>query len=163
MPTHPLPNSCSRLTPLFQGEWFALDDWRCAGEDTPAGREEWSADDRVVVTRRGAWELAVEGEARLADPVSATLWNRGAYRVRHPVGGGDRCTVFRLTATGAHALRELAPPTGIRRPHRTFTTRARPSTAGATSCIAARSPPRLVRTPRPIRWRSRSPPWPSSA
>jgi AraC-like DNA-binding protein len=111
---------------LFHGEWFAIDDWRCSGEDTPARREEWSPDDRVVVTRRGAWELAVDGEARLADPVSATLWNRGAYRVRHPVGGGDECTVFRLTAGGTRALRELAPSGGTRRPLRTFANRSRP-------------------------------------
>ena len=126
MPTHSLPESCSRLTPLFHGEWFAIEDWRCAGEDTPARREEWSTDDRVVVTRRGAWELAVEGEARLADPVTATLWNRGAYRVRHPVGGGDQCTVFRLTAAAARALRELEPSRGTSPPRRTFAHRSRP-------------------------------------
>lgn len=126
MPIHPLPESCSRLRPLFQGEWFAVEDWRCAGEDTPSRREEWAAEDCVVVTRRGAWELMVEGEARLADPVTATLWNRGAYRVRHPVGGGDQCTVFRLTASGTRALRELVPAIGTRRPRPTFATRASP-------------------------------------
>jgi AraC family transcriptional regulator len=126
MRTPALPESCSRLTSLFRGEWFALDDWRCSGADTPARREEWSSDDRVVVTRRGAWELSIGGEARLADPGTATLWNRGAYRVRHPVGGGDQCTVFRLTASGTRALRELALSRGARLPLRTFAHRTQP-------------------------------------
>jgi AraC family transcriptional regulator len=121
-----LPESCSRLTSLFRGEWFGVDDWHCSGADTPARCEEWSSDDRIVVTRRGAWELSIDGEPRLADPVTATLWNRGAYRVRHPVGGGDQCTVFRLTATGTRALRELAPSCGSRLLLQTFAHRTRP-------------------------------------
>jgi AraC-like DNA-binding protein len=126
MRTPALPKSCSRLTSLFRGELFAIDDWRCSGQDTPARREEWSPDDRVVVTRRGLWELAIDGEARFADPVTATLWNRGAYRVRHPVGGRDECTVFRLTAAGTRALHELAPSGAGRLPLRTFASRSRP-------------------------------------
>jgi AraC family transcriptional regulator len=110
MRTPALPESCSRLTPLYGGDLFAVEDWRCSGADTPARREEWSSYDRVVVTRRGAWELEVEGTKRLADPVTATLWNRGPYRVRHPVGGRDACTVFRLTAAGTAAFAQASPP-----------------------------------------------------
>ena len=120
-----LPEFCSRLTPLFAGELFAVDDWRCAGTDTPGRHEEWSHDDCVVVTRRGAWELETDGEPRRADTMTAVLWNRGAYRVRHPVGGGDACTVFRLTAAGARAFRQASPRRGGRRPAGTFTTRTR--------------------------------------
>ena len=119
--THPaLPESCSRLATLYQGEHFAIGDWRCRGEDTPPGREEWAGQDRVVVTRRGAWELETEGVSRRADPVTVTLWNRGAFRVRHPAGGGDQCTAFRLTEAGTRALRELAPPRVRQRARRTF-------------------------------------------
>lgn len=121
-----LPESCSHLTPLYSGELFAVEDWRCSGADTPPREEEWSSHDRVVVTRRGAWQLEVEGTARLADPVSVTLWNRGAYRVRHPVGGRDECTVFRLTAAGASALLEAAPARGRRESHGVFTRPSRP-------------------------------------
>jgi AraC-like DNA-binding protein len=109
-----LPKSCSRLTRLFQCDTFAIDSWRCVGEDTPERHEEWSPEDRVVVTRRGAWELAVKGKSVRADPVTAILWNRGPYRVRHPVGGGDACTVFRLTASGARAMHEHAAARGAR-------------------------------------------------
>ena len=85
-----LPESCSRLRPLYRGGLFAIDDWRCAGHDTPRRSEEWCRDDRIVVTRRGAWELEIAGSAHLADPMHVIFWNRGAhYRVRHPVPGGD--------------------------------------------------------------------------
>jgi len=126
MGTPALPESCSRLTRLFRGELFAVDDWRCAGDDTPRRREEWGPDDCVVVTRRGAWELETEGNARLADALTATLWNRGAYRVRHPIGGGDECTVFRLTEEGTRALRELPRPGLPRGRAQTFAGGSRP-------------------------------------
>ncbi len=127
MPTPALPESCSRLTRLFGGSLFAIDDWGCAGTDTPARREEWCHDDRIVVTRRGVWELTIAGDARLADPVTATFWNCAAYyRVRHPVAGRDRCTVFRLTTPGTRTLREMSASRGAREPRHTFTNRTRP-------------------------------------
>lgn len=126
MRTPALPESCSHLTPLYGGDLFAVEDWRCSGADTPARREEWSSHDRVVVTRRGAWELEVEGATRLADPVTATLWNRGPYRVRHPVGGRDACTVFRLTPSGTDAFAHASPRRARRAQSGTF---SRSSTA----------------------------------
>jgi len=122
-----LPESCSCLTPLYRGALFAIDDWRCAGHDTPRHSEEWCRDDRIVVTRRGAWELEIAGSARLADPMHVTLWNRNShYRVRHPVPGGDECTVFRLTALGEQALREGSPSRNAPGSGPTFTDRLRP-------------------------------------
>lgn len=119
----PLPESCSRLTPLFQGALFAVDDWRCDGHDTPGRGEEGCTDDRIVITRRGAWELDIAGTPSLADPGTTTFWNRETpFRVRHPIGGRDDCTVFRLTAAGSLALRELSAPRG----HQTFANRTRP-------------------------------------
>jgi AraC family transcriptional regulator len=126
MSTCGLPESCSRLTPLYRGALFAIDDWRCAGHDTPHRREEWCHDDRIVVTRRGAWELEIGGVARLADPMNVTFWNRGAhYRVRHPVPGGDECTVFRLTPLGELALRERSPSRKAPESGPTFASRSR--------------------------------------
>src|SRR5512134_288894 len=126
MPAGALPESCSSLTPLFRGALLAMDDWGCAGHDTPGRGEEWCPDDRIVVTRRGAWELEIGGDARRADPVTATFWNRDThYRVRHPVAGGDHCTVFRLTTAGARALRE-ASPSGARKSRPAFPHRSRP-------------------------------------
>lgn len=122
-----LPESCSRLTPLFRGALFAVDDWRCNGHDTPGRREEWCADDRIVVTRRGAWELEIAGAPSLADPGTTTFWNRETpFRVRHPIGGHDDCTVFRLTAAGSRALQELSADPGRGQRHQTFAHRTRP-------------------------------------
>ena len=121
-----LPESCSCLTPLYRGALFAIDDWRCAGHDTPRRKEEWCGDDRIVVTRRGAWELEIAGSARLADPMNVTFWNRDAhYRVRHPVPGGDECTVFRLTPLGEQALRERSPSRNAPESGPTFMNRSR--------------------------------------
>ncbi len=122
-----LPESCSRLTPLFRGSLFTVDDWRCNGHDTPGRQEEWCADDRIVVTRRGAWELEIAGAPSLADPGTATFWNRDTpFRVRHPIGGHDACTVFRLTPAGSLALGELSPAQGRGPRHQTFAQRTRP-------------------------------------
>jgi AraC family transcriptional regulator len=94
------------LTPLYRGELFALDDWRCAGCDSPGRHEEWCADDRLVITRRGLWELSVAGQKQIADPLQALLWNgQSGFRVRHPIGGADHCTVLRLTQAGSAAMR----------------------------------------------------------
>jgi len=115
MPAPALPESCSRLTPLYRGDLFALGDWRCAGHDRPGRAEESCPDDCVVVTRRGAWELELHGERCLADAGMVTCWNRDTgYRVRHPVAGGDRCTVFRLTRAGSRALQNRLPGSGPR-------------------------------------------------
>jgi hypothetical protein len=115
----PLPEPCSCHTPLYAGALVAIADWECAGADSHG--EEWGGDDRVVVTRSGVWELEVEGETRLADPATAVLWNAGAYRVRHPVGGRDRCTIFRLTPEGRAAFSEEGAGKGG-----TFARRTRP-------------------------------------
>lgn len=116
MTARALPESCSRLVPLHRGPLVGVDDWRCAGHDTPAGHEEVAADDCVVVTRRGAWELRVAGQAQLADPGTVVAWPRQLpSRVRHPVPGGDRCTLFRLTTEGARQLHpEGAALSGLR-------------------------------------------------
>ncbi|MEQ1832289.1 MAG: AraC family transcriptional regulator [Candidatus Eisenbacteria bacterium] len=98
-----LPESCS--TTLFVGELFELADWRCAGHDTRGREDEWCDADRVVVTRRGAYELSQDGEAALVDPATVTFWRQGSYyRVRHPLEGGDDCTVFRLRERGTRLL-----------------------------------------------------------
>jgi AraC family transcriptional regulator len=93
-----LPQSCSCLTALFRGQLFSVDDWRCNGHSTPKGQQEWCAQDRIVFTRRGVWQLSVQGQSQLNDPLHATFWRGGAeFRVDHPLAGGDDCTVLRLT------------------------------------------------------------------
>lgn len=106
MPTRALPESCSCLTPWFAGPYFAISDWRCAGHDTAGREDEWCDADRVVITRRGAYEWSSNGTPHQVDPTTVTFWARDSYyRVAHPVPGGDDCTVFRLTERGAERFR----------------------------------------------------------
>lgn len=108
MKTRALPKSCSCLTPLYRGELFAIDDWCCDGSDSPGKQTQWCADDRVVFTRSGVWSLQSGGRTHIGDPLQAMLWNGNSeFRVRHPIGGADDCTVLRLTPAGANALRAL--------------------------------------------------------
>lgn len=111
MPRPVLPESCSTSTRRFAGALLAIDDWCCAGHDTPGRSEEWQAHDLVVLTRRGAWELQCHGTRSLGLPLQAVRWNGSTgYRVRHPLPGGDAATVLRLTPAGREALREATCP-----------------------------------------------------
>ena len=128
-----LPETCSVHARLFRGPLMSIENWCCAGHDTPGKTEEWCDDDQIVITRRGSWELTVQGVPQLADPTVATMWNRHAeYRVRHPARGGDRCTIFRLSEAGSRALREAcAAQSGGGQYAKTFARRAVPLDARA--------------------------------
>lgn len=103
-----LPKSCSCLTPLFSGALVSINNWRCSGDDSPGREDEWCDADRIVVTRRGSYELTIGGVAHFVDPLVATFWNRGDYyRVRHPVSGSDECTIFRLSERASQELAEF--------------------------------------------------------
>ena len=105
MASLPLPKSCSRLTPLYRGDLVQVDDWQCAGHDTGPPAEEWCGTEQFALTRRGAWAIETAGRWELAEAGTVTWWARNeSYRVRHPVPGGDQCTVVRLTAAGTAAL-----------------------------------------------------------
>lgn len=115
------------MSRLLSGRLISIDDWRCVGDDTAGRHAEWCGDDRIVITRRGLWELDIHGVPLLADSTAATLWNRNTeYRVRHPVRGGDQCTIFRLTDAGTRALNEEREARGSRKCDATFARRALP-------------------------------------
>jgi AraC-like DNA-binding protein len=96
-------------TELFRSSLLAIVDWRCPGHDTSG--EELSREYQVIVARRGAFVRTTEGRSTFADAASACFWNPAeSYRVRHPVAGGDDCSVFTLPAEGAlELLREYHP------------------------------------------------------
>lgn len=117
----PLPESCSVLTTLHEGAFGAINDWRCAGHDSPGRDDECCDADRIVVTRRGVYEITLEGTSVLADGLVATCWNEGdRFRVRHPAGGTDHCTVFRLSEEASRHLRRARWRRGTREATRTF-------------------------------------------
>jgi AraC family transcriptional regulator len=91
-----------------------VEDWQCRGHDTPGRHPEHNQDDLLVFTRAGCWQLDVAGERQLIDPLTVVQWQRDTdYRVRHPVAGGDRCTVVRLSREAAELLGENGSP-GLR-------------------------------------------------
>jgi len=98
------------------GSLVAVYEWRCEGH-LPDCPEECSEADEVVVPRWGAFLREVEGRRVLADPGSALFFHRGeAYRVRHPVRGGDGGTVFRLAPGASAELLEPHAPAAADRP-----------------------------------------------
>ncbi|HVE80230.1 MAG TPA: AraC family transcriptional regulator [Gemmatimonadaceae bacterium] len=89
---------------LFASDIVRVADWRCPGHDQ-GERAEWGEGHAVVVTRRGAFVREVEGERFFLDAASAAFWHPDEeYRVRHPVPGGDHCSVFELPPGAAAAL-----------------------------------------------------------
>lgn len=111
MTSLPLPESCFRLTTLYQGELLQVDDWCCAGHDAGRPVEEWCGEEQFALTRQGAWAIETAGTWQLVEAGTVTWWTgQESYRVRHPVPGGDRCTVVRLTMAGTAALMREGPP-----------------------------------------------------
>lgn len=99
----PLPTAVT--TTLYAGAIFRLIDWRCPGHDHVSDRDEWTDDHEVVVTRRGVYSREVAGARVVADASTVAFWNAGeAYRIRHPVAGGDECSIFQIRPA---ALREF--------------------------------------------------------
>jgi AraC family transcriptional regulator len=120
------------MTRVLSGRLVSIDDWCCAGNDTIGRNAEWCGDDRIVITRRGLWELNIDDVPSLADSTTVTLWNRNTeYRVRHPIRGGDQCTIFRLTDAGVRALNEERELRGGTQCIVTFSRRALPLDGGA--------------------------------
>lgn len=99
------PAPAPEFRPLFRGETVAVFDWRCPGCDT-AGSDGESLDaDEIVVVRRGTFVREADGAARLVTAGTLTFAAAGeVHRYRHPVPGGDRCSVFRASP---NALRQL--------------------------------------------------------
>ena len=103
------PRGTPHATRLFGGASLALHDWRCAGHDAPVARDEHTSAFDVVVVRRGAFELDVAGRRQLL--VAGQVWFARPgepYRIRHPVPGGDHCTILRLSAATEQQLLEHA-------------------------------------------------------
>jgi AraC-like DNA-binding protein len=83
----------------------AIVDWHCAGHDTARGDLESAPTHEVVVPRRGTYVRELRGESSLVDAGTVTFSHpREGYRIRHPVSGGDVCTVFALSAGAARDL-----------------------------------------------------------
>jgi len=87
----------------FAGPAVAIYDWDCAGHGPAV--EEWSDAHEIIVARRGVFTRQVAGASDLIDAgVAALAHPDEVYRIRHPVPGGDRCSVFRLAPDAAREV-----------------------------------------------------------
>jgi AraC-like DNA-binding protein len=70
-------------------------DVACRAARSPRGGPEWSAEPELIVPRRGVFALHRRGGVTVADATTAVLLGAGEeYRVSHPGGHGDACTVL---------------------------------------------------------------------
>lgn len=104
------------LRQRYRGPAVSLYEWTCGGHVPGQPREEWADGYEIVVPRRGAFEWEIAGGRTLADPGTVTFLHPvEAYRVRHPIGGGDAGSVFALPAAGVRALLAEHDPAGAER------------------------------------------------
>ena len=91
--------------PLFRGDAVGIFDWRCSGRDTPAHEEECNDAYEIVVVREGAFVREVDGAPAFVAAGTAMFAAPGeVHRIRHPVPGGDACSVFRASV---ESIREI--------------------------------------------------------
>jgi len=84
-----------RRQPLFRSSTVAIDDVRCRARAGGCGAEERSTAHSIAFVRSGVFVKQVGSRQVVADANQAVFFNRHeAYRVSHPVTGGDDCTTF---------------------------------------------------------------------
>jgi AraC-like DNA-binding protein len=93
-------------TKLLEAGTIRVTDWRCPGGHRPWTGDEASVGFEISFPRRGVFVRAVRGRESVCDPTCVLFFNRTEpYRVRHPVHGGDECTVLSVSP---ELLREAA-------------------------------------------------------
>jgi AraC-like DNA-binding protein len=99
------PVSPPTFRPLFRGDAVGLFDWRCSGRDTPVHEEEYNKAYEIVVVREGAFVREVDGTPAFVGAGTLTFAAPGeVHRIRHPVPGGDACSVFQASV---ESIREI--------------------------------------------------------
>src|SRR6188768_2627533 len=109
-PLHePLETLCIR--PLHASSSVAVYDVHCRAHRRERGPEERPLTHQIVLPRRGVFEFESRGEKVIADANQVLFFNRDqGYRVAHPTGSGDDCTVFAFEDRLLRAAVELVDP-----------------------------------------------------
>lgn len=82
---------------IFQSATTYVGDVRCRPTDGGCSCEEVSHVDDFAFVRRGMFIKHVGRQACTANPNHVVFFNRDEpYRVSHPIGGGDDCSVFSI-------------------------------------------------------------------
>ena len=80
---------------LYRSPDVAICDVTCRPICRQHGQEEWVLEHLVVFPRSGVFVKSVRGRELVADPNQVLFFNPlEPYRVAHPTGRGDKCTVF---------------------------------------------------------------------
>jgi AraC-like DNA-binding protein len=82
---------------LAEANGIEVADFRCRAHVHGDGEEEANELPSIVFVRRGVFRRTIGRAALLADANLVLFFNAGeAYRVAHPVAGGDDCTILSL-------------------------------------------------------------------
>ncbi|MGY0556583.1 helix-turn-helix domain-containing protein [Lysobacter sp. A421] len=82
-------------TQLFATDTVTVRDIRCAAPRGGCGAERGDEGAHIALVRRGAFAYHSGNRRHHADPTTALFHcARHAYRISHPVEGGDRCTII---------------------------------------------------------------------
>ena len=105
----PLETLCIR--PLHETSSVSVYDVLCRPHDQHRGPEERALTHQIVFPRRGVFEFESRGEKLTADANHVLFFNRDeGYRVAHPTGAGDDCTVFAFDERVLRDALELTDP-----------------------------------------------------
>ena len=96
---------------LYDQDGVSVGDFRCHARASGPGREEENREHAIVFVRRGVFEKRVGTRSITVTPNSVVFYPKGqVHRTRHPVSGGDDCTVVMInTETLLDLLAPLDP------------------------------------------------------
>jgi AraC-like DNA-binding protein len=102
--------------PLFRGETVTITDVCCRPGGCACGPEEHSTETTICFPRAGVFVKHLRRERIVANCNHVLFFNAGeAYRVSHPVPGGDDCTTLTFAPDiFADAVRRFDPAAGDR-------------------------------------------------
>ena len=105
----PLETLC--VKPLHTSASVSVHDVCCRPHGKERGPEERPLTHQIVFPRHGVFEFASRGETVIADANRVLFFTRDeTYRVAHPAGAGDDCTVFAFDDRLLRAALELIDP-----------------------------------------------------
>ena len=82
-------------TSIHRSATVAINDVCCRAKAGECGAEEWTTAHSIAFVRSGVFVKQVGSRKIVADANQALFFNRHeAYRVSHPIMGGDDCTTF---------------------------------------------------------------------
>jgi AraC-like DNA-binding protein len=95
----------SSVAVTHRSRHFSLAIWACDAARGESHAVEFTDGHELIFVRRGAFALSCNGKEILVTPNEALLLRPGIeYTVRHPVGGGDDCTVVAISRDLAATL-----------------------------------------------------------